>query len=190
MRLLLILLALPAQAADPWWVQRHEKGEGVYPHRAHEAVMARRGDPCLRCHPFLPWPEDLPEAARPAWRTLANEPLAAICHQCHLRERSAPDACELCHRDVAALRPPSHTPDYARAHAADARAAEADCGRCHLDGADCDTCHRRRDAARRAQHPPGYVRAHGLAARLDAESCGACHGPGYCADCHRRRGLP
>ena len=198
MRLLLLMILLTCCWAQPgaaekqeperWWEKRHRQKPDLYfPHKAHDKVMKTSGVTCLACHPFSGIEETDPERAA-AVALVANEPLKAICHSCHVEDRSAPGQCRLCHPDPKKIWPRDHDFDYVRLHGPDAARDETACQVCHLDMSDCIDCHFRRDAAARRKHGPGYRLSHGLEARMDPAQCGSCHNPSYCFDCHREIG--
>lgn len=169
-----------------WWQKRNERPDIFYPHNAHMAVMEKEGDPCLLCHSFskteLTKPEQIVSLTR-----ISNEPLKAICHECHLDRQKAPSRCELCHTDITAVIPSSHDFDYVANHGEDARLDNGRCGECHVDASFCTDCHFRRDNSQRHVHKLGYRSMHGIDARINTYSCGRCHNASYCADCHRGR---
>jgi len=176
-----------AEEARRWWEERAQRPDIYYPHEAHREVMEQEGDPCLLCHPFSKNAVSDPERVK-RLTVIANEPLAAICHECHMERQSASWRCDLCHPDPTAVWPESHDLDYRRNHAEDARLDEAGCAACHLDLGFCTDCHFRRDASRHVNHPLGYRMLHGIEARMDAGACGRCHDARYCRDCHREAG--
>ncbi|WP_456403950.1 hypothetical protein [Thiolapillus sp.] len=191
--LLLLCLSVPLVAQDQgeekrWWEKRSEQKPDLYfPHKAHDEVMKTSGVTCLACHPFNPIEETDPgKAAEMA--VVANEPLKAICHSCHVEDRSAPAECSLCHPDPKKIWPRDHDFDYVRLHGPDAARDEKACPACHLDLNYCIDCHFRRDANTQRNHGPGYRLSHGLEARMDPRQCGSCHKPSYCFDCHREIG--
>ncbi len=167
-----------------WWQKRHERPDIFYPHNVHMEVMEKEGDPCLLCHAFSKTEVIQPEQIESLTR-IANEPLEAICHNCHLDRHTAPSRCELCHTDVTAVTPPSHDFDYVANHAEDARLDNNSCRTCHVDASFCTDCHFRRDRSQRHVHKLGYRSMHGIDARMNTFSCGRCHNASYCADCHR-----
>ena len=185
----LLLIATSAihgeEEARPWWEVRKERRDlRPFPHRAHREALAKRDDACLACHPFTPVEGGEPDALR-RLTAIANEPLEAICHQCHLEERSAPATCTLCHTAPERIRPDDHGADYTRFHA-EAGREPTPCLRCHLELRFCTDCHLRRNPEQRLMHPLGWRQRHGLEARLDPLECATCHTTGYCRDCHRR----
>lgn len=98
--LILWILASSCLAGTPpaeekrWWEKRHEiRPELYFPHIAHEEAMKKSGITCLSCHPFTALDESDPEKAATLAR-VANEPLEAICHSCHVDDRSGPSAAE------------------------------------------------------------------------------------------------
>jgi len=116
--LILWILASSCLAGTPpaeekrWWEKRHEiRPELYFPHIAHEEAMKKSGITCLSCHPFTALDESDPEKAATLAR-VANEPLEAICHSCHVDDRSGPSACGICHPDPAKIWPRSHDFDY------------------------------------------------------------------------------
>lgn len=189
--LLLIMLCLGAAAAQAeppkektWADKRADRPDLYYPHQIHDKVMRAEGDPCLRCHAFSGNAvTDLGTVK--ALTAIANEPLEAICHDCHVERLTAPWRCALCHSNPAKIWPRSHDFDYVARHGEDARRDQRGCSACHIDTAFCADCHLRREGTARRVHLLGYRSRHGLDARLDPAGCGACHGPAYCSDCHR-----
>ena len=167
-----------------WWEKRHERADIYFPHQAHMNIMEARGDVCMACHPFTGTPKtNINDQV--ILTALANEPLEAICHECHMVERSAPLACVICHTDIDKVRPVDHGYDYTNYHAAATQQNEAACRSCHIEMSFCTDCHFRRNSGNRVNHLLGYRDRHGLDARLDTASCGRCHNTAYCRDCHR-----
>ncbi len=186
------LLTIPGRAdetgrtGERWWEKRRQQPALFYPHNKHLAIMAEEGDPCMRCHPFNPAAgknSDLHRRLAP----IANEPMMAICHDCHVTRRRASWSCDLCHPDPETIRPKDHGFDYANHHAEAVRRDADSCETCHLDQAFCTDCHFQRLGGPDHEHPPGYADSHGLDARLDALTCSGCHQSFFCRDCHRRR---
>ncbi len=167
-----------------WWQKRHDRPDIFYPHNAHLEVMQKQGDPCLLCHSFNRNTIIDPNHVK-SLTTISNEPLEAICHDCHLTKQTAPFRCDLCHTDKTAIWPLDHDFDYINQHAEDSRLDQNDCVQCHLDMSFCTDCHFRRDNSNYRQHQLGYKNFHGLDARMNTYSCGRCHNATYCADCHR-----
>ena len=174
-----------------WWEKRHKRPDIYFPHNAHMSVMKQRGDLCMACHPFTGTPKTSIKEQQKL-TNLANEPLEAICHECHMVERSAPLDCKVCHTDINKVRPKNHGINYNDFHGASARHNEAECRSCHIEMSFCTDCHFRhtnsKNGSSYSNHPLGYRDRHGLEARLDASSCGRCHNAAYCRDCHRGRG--
>ena len=191
MRWLLILLSLPllVLAEEPpqekhWWQKRHERPDYYYPHQPHFEVMEQGGDSCMLCHPFSP--NSLLDIEQLGLlNVIANEPLAAICHECHKLELNAPWRCDLCHSDPATAWPENHNIDYINRHSEDARLDDGECRSCHLDLSFCSDCHFDRSNARRRVHRLGYLNQHGIDSRIDPAACGQCHNSFFCSDCHR-----
>ncbi len=173
-----------------WWQKRHQRKDIYFPHNAHMAVMQQRGDLCMACHPFTGTPK-ASLSQQQQLTQLANEPLEAICHECHVVERSAPLDCKVCHNDINKVRPKDHGlilgKSYIQHHATAARQNESNCRRCHIQMSFCTDCHFRHNTTQGKKHHLGYRNQHGLDARLDAASCGRCHNTSYCRDCHRGR---
>lgn len=203
--LLLILFALPAAAEQvapekemagkpekekSWWQERDERTDIYYPHKAHFDAMEKEGDSCLLCHPFNKNSvTDLEQFKK--LNVIANEPLEAICHECHVSKLSAPSRCELCHDDPKKIWPRDHNLDYISQHGEDARLdssrpEDKQCSSCHIDQSFCSDCHFRRDKTQRRVHGLGYRASHGIEARMNAASCSRCHNISYCSDCHRK----
>lgn len=180
-----IVRAEDAGEKEPsWWQQRHDRPDIFYPHQLHFKAMQQEGDPCLLCHSFARNDEPKVDQLK-ALTTIANEPLEAICHSCHVDRNSAPFKCDLCHTDPTAIWPRSHDNDYVNHHAEDGRLDEGECQSCHLDVSFCSDCHFHRDSSNHQQHELGYLQLHGIDARMNTLSCARCHSSRYCADCHR-----
>jgi len=200
--------AASAQTPKPprWWEKRDKPGINLlplfpevqgtgrtgdkptagihYPHRAHFKIMEQEGDSCLLCHGF--GPNTLTDKKQlKSLTTIANEPLRAVCHDCHVDERRGPWRCDLCHDDRTRIWPVDHNYSYIDHHGEAGRRDEAACRECHLDLSFCTNCHLRRDTAGQGYHPLGYRSLHGLEARIDTLSCGRCHNTPYCDECHR-----
>lgn len=166
-----------------WWEQRNKRPDLYYPHNVHMAVMEKEGDSCFLCHPFNKNKiTDLEQLKK--LNIIANEPLEAICHECHVVKLTAPWHCELCHPDSRTIWPNDHNFNYIAHHSEDARLNESECRQCHIDTSFCTDCHFRRDPLRRV-HTLGYRTTHGIEARVNTASCGRCHNAHYCSDCHR-----
>lgn len=179
-----LLLAQEPVEEKSWWQKRHERPDIFYPHNIHLQVMEQGGDSCMLCHPFSA--NTLVDSKQlQAVNLIANEPLAAICHECHMAEVSAPYACDVCHNDPAKIWPEDHNTDYTHRHAEDARRDDGECRSCHLEAAFCSECHFQRMTLGRRVHNLGYINQHGLDARLDPAACGVCHNGFFCSDCHR-----
>lgn len=167
-----------------WWEKRKEQLEIYYPHDAHMEVMKKQGDPCLLCHPFTKNKlSDVKQLKR--LNAIANEPMKAICHDCHVDKLTATSRCNLCHYDMTAIWPDDHNFNYIHRHAEDARLDDGKCRSCHIDLSFCSDCHFRRDGAQRRNHALGYRGTHGIEARINAAQCGRCHTASFCTDCHR-----
>jgi hypothetical protein len=194
--LLLGVVSLPpavfgegAQEADKeaktWWEKREQRPDIYFPHNAHLEVMKEEGDSCMLCHTFGSNTVTDEKKLKPL-TTIANEPLKAVCHDCHVTERRGPWRCNLCHNDKTKIWPNDHNFGYVDHHGETARRDETACRECHLDLAFCTNCHFRRDTMGTGHHPLGYRTLHGIEARIDTLSCGRCHNSVYCEDCHRR----
>lgn len=170
---------------DSWWQKRHDRPDIFYPHKIHFKAMEQEGDPCLLCHPFAANKVVQPDHIK-SITTISNEPLEAICHDCHVDKHKAPFKCDLCHSDKTAIWPTDHDFDYVNQHAEDSRLDDGQCQSCHLDLSFCTDCHFTREATQYQQHQLGYLSAHGLDARINTLTCGRCHNASYCSDCHRK----
>ncbi|MDD5036183.1 MAG: hypothetical protein PHE55_15645 [Methylococcaceae bacterium] len=191
---MLLLLLTQSVLADPpglvtpkgtaWWDKREHRSDIQFPHKAHLSILKEEGDSCLLCHTFAKNEVTDPKQLKPL-ETIANEPLKAVCHNCHVDEKRAPWRCNLCHDDKTRIWPDDHNFNYIQNHAEDGRRNEQACRQCHLDLAFCTDCHFRRDVAgANSYHPLGYRTLHGIEARMTALSCGRCHNAQYCANCH------
>jgi hypothetical protein len=193
--LLTLLVALgQAALAEPamgekhegrtWWEKREGRPDIYYPHNVHLEVMKEEGDSCMLCHSFEKTDIADPKRLAPL-NAIANEPLKAVCHNCHVVEQRAPWRCDLCHDDRTKIWPDDHNFNYIQNHSEDGRRDEQACRECHLDLAFCTNCHFRRDVAgANSRHPLGYRTLHGIEARMSALSCGRCHNAQYCTECH------
>ena len=176
----------PQEKEKTWWEQRNKRPDLYYPHNAHMDVMEKEGDSCLLCHPFNANKiTDLEQLKK--LTVIANEPLEAICHECHVVQLTAPWRCDLCHTNPDTIWPNDHNFDYLTHHGEDARLDEKKCRQCHIDISFCSDCHFRRDPLQRRVHPLGYRTTHGIEARMNTVSCSRCHNAHYCSDCHRER---
>jgi len=171
---------------ETWWEKRNKRPDLYYPHNLHMDVMEKEGDSCFLCHPFTANKiTDLEQLKK--LTVIANEPLEAICHECHVVKLTAPWRCELCHSSPDTIWPNDHNFDYLTHHGEDARQDEGQCRQCHIDISFCSDCHFRRDPIQRRVHTLGYRTAHGIDARMNTASCSRCHNAHYCSDCHRER---
>jgi len=166
-----------------WWQKRDVRSDIYYPHKAHYATMEEEGDSCLLCHSFQKNAEH-DDKKRAPLNTIANEPLEAICHDCHLTELRAPWRCDVCHDDVTKIWPADHNSGYIQNHAEDSKQNADECRTCHVDQKFCTDCHFRRDTFGSGYHPLGYRSKHGLEARMMPANCSKCHNYFYCRDCH------
>ncbi|MDM8545294.1 hypothetical protein QUF61_02255 [Candidatus Venteria ishoeyi] len=172
-----------AQKKEKWWEQRQQREDIYYPHDKHDQVMQDLGDSCLLCHSFAKTQLTDPKALKPL-TLIANEPLAAICHECHKENIAAPWDCKTCHPDKTTIWPEDHNIDYVYNHAADARADESGCRECHIELSFCTDCHFKSSNLSHQIHPLGYLSWHGLDVRGSAFACGKCHSGSYCQRCH------
>jgi len=180
----LIALSEEKNTQPPSWSQKRiERKDIYYPHQAHMQAMEQEGDSCLLCHSFTA-NKIIDEKQLRQITTIANEPLEAICHDCHLDDLRAPWRCNICHTDKTTIWPDDHNFNYIQQHSEDSRMDEQQCKSCHLDIAFCSVCHFRRSGEVN-YHPLGYQSRHGLDARMQASQCGRCHNSFYCRDCHR-----
>lgn len=169
---------------DSWWEQRNKRIDLYYPHNLHSDVMKKAGDSCMSCHSFSA-NEIVDEEKLSKVNVIANEPLKAICHECHVVQLMAPWECDLCHQDRREIWPDDHHYDYVNHHRTAAQLDDGECSTCHIDVSFCSDCHFRRDPIQREEHTLGYRKTHGLEARMNGGRCGSCHGVSYCQDCHR-----
>jgi len=177
-----------------WWEKRIDNKDIYYPHQVHMQTMDKEGDSCMLCHTFAPnnaANKVINEKHLKQLTTIANEPLEAICHDCHMDDVRAPWRCNICHTDKTTIWPDDHNYDYIHQHNEDARLNENQCRTCHLDIAFCSDCHFRRTgggvSGGSEYHPMGYQSRHGIDARMMPSQCGRCHNSFYCTDCHRNK---
>ena len=172
-----------------WWQKRQHRDDIFYPHKAHMDNMMESGDSCMLCHPFSKNNIHDEKKLKPL-NQINNEPLQAICHDCHVEKITAPSECRLCHRDPSTIWPQNHNHYYKNSHAQDARDDQESCGQCHKQLSFCTDCHFRRNSGGGFSgtnvHKLGYRSLHGLDARIAPATCGSCHQSNYCSDCHSR----
>lgn len=171
---------------DKWWQKRAVGQEIHYPHNIHMEAMNKEGDSCLLCHSFNQ-NSRVDEKQLAALETIANEPLKAICHDCHLDDLRAPWRCDLCHLNPKTIWPNDHDFNYLTRHGEDARHDEKSCRTCHVAISFCTDCHFRRGRVGENHHELGYQSRHGIDARMMPSNCGRCHSGLFCSDCHRRK---
>lgn len=173
-----------------WWSKRQKRGDIFYPHKAHMDVMKNDGDACMLCHPFSKNTVHDEKTLKPL-KQINNEPLEAICHDCHVEKMNAPSECRLCHPEPSTIWPQNHNYDYKNNHTEDAQADQDGCSECHKQLSFCTDCHFKRNFSGGFSgirvHRLGYKTMHGLDARIAPAECGSCHQANYCSDCHRRR---
>ena len=179
------LFATETDKEKTWWEKRNERPDLYYPHNVHTEVMEKEGDRCMLCHTFQSNEVTNLEQLEKL-NVIANEPLEAICHDCHVAKLSAPWQCDLCHHDPRDIWPSDHNFDYLAHHGEDARLDEGQCQQCHIDVSFCSDCHFRRAPLQRRVHLLGYRATHGIEARMNARYCSRCHNARYCSDCHKR----
>jgi hypothetical protein len=188
----LLHLAFPSNAEDSrpqekeknWWQLRHDRSDIFYPHKIHLHIMQENGDSCMLCHPFSKNTVDDKKILQQL-NQINNEPLEAICHDCHVDKINAPSECRLCHPDPSSIWPDDHNYNYKMAHANDAQADQNGCSDCHKQLSFCADCHFERNTTGLNTHQLGYKSLHGLDARIAPTECAACHQPDFCIDCHR-----
>ena len=175
-----------AEKEKTWWKKRQTNQDIYYPHKIHMQSMNEEGDGCMLCHTFAK--NTLKDEKQLKDLTIiANEPLKAICHNCHLDDVRAPWRCNICHSDKTTIWPDDHNYDYIHQHNEDARLSENQCRSCHLGVAFCSNCHFRRGGGDTDYHPMAYQSSHGIDARMMASQCARCHNSFYCSNCHRNK---
>lgn len=176
-----------AETAQRWWEKRQEIKPDIYfPHNLHIEALEQEGDVCALCHSFQKTGETDPELIK-EMTVIVNEPLKAICHDCHVDEQRAPWRCTVCHVDKTTIWPDDHNFNYIQHHGSIARDNEQPCRECHIELSFCSDCHFRREISGMGYHPMGYITLHGMEARVMPGNCGRCHNNRYCDDCHERR---
>jgi len=167
-----------------WWELRNTREDIYYPHNIHDPIMKKEGDTCMLCHTFNKNKvTDLEQLKK--LNVIANEPLEAICHDCHVAKLTAPWECDICHQDPRKIWPNDHNFNYIDHHGEDAGLDEGECSQCHIDNSFCSNCHFRRDPVQRRSHPLGFRASHGFDARMNAANCATCHNANYCSNCHK-----
>ena len=154
-------------------------------HRLH----LERGVSCGACH------EMSGAGTRPSMTT---------CVECH-RERKADSRCVACHltqkdgrlrtrfpsgdlRPLGGIAGDAHTRDFARRHAAAARANRDYCERCHAPRS-CLRCHAG-SLRPMTIHSGDYASRHAVDARRNEPRCERCHrSQTFCLGCHQRTGV-
>ncbi len=156
-----------------------------FPHNLHMETMNEVGDPCMSCHPFSPNRIKDEEILKDL-TSIINEPLEAICHNCHMKELSAPSECRLCHKKMERIIPDDHRFDYIHNHTTQAGLNNSSCENCHPNPTFCTNCHFKRNRLSHQYHNSWYISDHGIDARVSTGSCGKCHNGSFCANCHER----
>ncbi len=176
----------PKQEEQKWWEKRYERTDIQFPHNVHIGIVDQEGDACMLCHSFnknnITDQKTLKQITN-----ISNEPLKAICHDCHVKELRGPWRCVLCHNDREKIWPDNHNFNYIDHHGEDARHDETTCNECHIDRSFCTDCHMKRDTTGEDYHPPGYRTMHGMEARMMSFNCARCHNSFYCINCHSSR---
>jgi hypothetical protein len=170
---------------NSWWHKRQQRSDIFYPHKPHMDIMKNNGDACMLCHPFSK-NNVHDENTLEQLRQINNEPLKAICHDCHVEKMDAPSECRLCHPEPSSIWPQNHNYDYKTSHKEDVLADQDGCSECHKSLSFCADCHFKRASTGSKVHRLGYITLHGLDARIAPADCGSCHQANYCSDCHRR----
>ena len=174
---------IAAEQKEHWWEKRQQRADIYYPHNIHKKIMESNGDSCLLCHAFSR-NVILDKSLLSDVTVISNEPLEAICHDCHVVEKSAPTECALCHPAPEKVWPSDHNFNYKFNHGADAKRNIDECEYCHIETRFCTDCHFKRNTDKRDVHNLGYRYSHGLDAQANALECGACHQQRYCRNCH------
>jgi len=174
-----------------WWKKRNKQQNIFYPHKAHYQVMAQRQDSCMLCHSFnansFNGAKIHDSKKLKAITAIVNEPMKAVCHSCHVEEKTAPATCALCHGEKTDIWPDDHNINYLQSHGIDAKHNEVSCERCHISKKFCSDCHFRRQPRGGIFHPLGFLGRHGSEVQFNPSECSICHNQQYCTDCHRRK---
>lgn len=164
----------------------------------HELHLGQEKVECTTCHAGLEQTD---------YASSANMPKMETCVTCHNDARASQD-CEVCHTQVALLRPASHTPSWIHRHDESMRSATEDCTICHQFDF-CQECH---DGATLAapqksnisnvppvgkqnwninnmvmqrNHSANFMFIHPVEARQNPERCKVCHDTeSFCNTCH------
>ena len=168
---------------EHWWEKRQQRADIYYPHNIHKKIMESNGDSCLLCHAFSR-NLILDKSLLSDVTEISNEPLEAICHDCHVIEKTAPTECALCHPAPEKVWPEDHNFNYQDNHGHDAKRNLSECEYCHIKTQFCSDCHFKRNTQQRDVHSLGYRFSHGLDAQVKAPECSECHQQRYCRDCH------
>ncbi len=174
-----------------WWQKRNKQQDIFYPHKAHYSVMEQMQDSCMLCHSFnannFNGTKIHNSKKLKKFTAIINEPMKAVCHSCHIEEKTAPATCSLCHSEKTDIWPADHNINYLQYHGIDAKHNEAKCDQCHISKQFCSDCHFRRQPRSGIFHPLGFLSRHGSEAQFNPSECGTCHNQQYCTDCHRRK---
>jgi len=178
-------------ATTTWWKKRNKQQDIFYPHKAHYQVMDKMQDSCMLCHSFngnnVNGAKMHDTKKLKAFTAIVNEPMKAVCHSCHVEEKTAPATCSLCHTEKTDIWPADHNINYLQSHGIDAKHNEQACDSCHLSKQFCSDCHFRRQPRGGIFHPLGFLGRHGSEVQFNPSECGTCHNQQYCTDCHRRK---
>ncbi|MBF0431724.1 MAG: cytochrome c3 family protein [Fibrobacteria bacterium] len=140
---------------------------------SHKLHLEREED-CLACHKGI---EKVDEAGK------EKNPEMPVCMTCH-DDRKGPSDCNLCHDNLADLKPLSHGPAWLtkEEHGFQGRFNVHDCDECHQQMF-CDDCHQ--GQMNLFIHDPNYQYTHGLDVKKQQKNCTVCHQTEmFCLQCH------
>ena len=157
----------------------------IFSHPRHKQTFETLQVGCTDCHNFsVHSSKSDPLAPQVHGRYL--QPVKQLCHQCHLGKVAmpVPNQCQLCHSDVASLKPVDHYSNWKERHGRFAQLNRDSCTQCHTPQS-CANCHAKRDTAMPVVHPPNFRLMHSIEARMNPQKCTACHrSVQFCTSCH------
>jgi len=145
---------------------------------SHVLHLTQESVTCATCHA---------DHAGTAAAEGAERPGHAVCGACHV-EVDAESSCNLCHLNLAALKPLDHRGDFVHEHQFEAR-DQGSCAACHRQEASCTRCHHGENISF-LSHDRTWLYTHAEDARKGITDCSACHeSRTFCAPCHQDEGV-
>lgn len=182
-------LAMGTFTSQPALAKKKKGPLSQFSHRKHKKYFEANNIECVGCHPFSVSLYEQKQDIKKAISGKLLQPAKESCHYCHNNPEQAnvgPNKCSICHTDMQAVLPSSHSADWIDTHQTVAKANEAECKQCHKSHF-CIMCHQRRDPINQVMHTRNFRYFHSIEARANPRYCDSCHRVTFCEDCHRSR---